>query len=113
MKNRIISIIDYTGSKAGMDYYSMSLATGIAKNKIKVYIYSNFKKDKVDGVQTIPVFKRRLNNIIYKIFDAIYGNLKAALLLKYNKSNYVIMNLFAASYFSLFQFFILWLNLHM
>lgn len=109
MKNKTISIVDYAGSKAGMDYYSMSLATGIARDNIKVYIYSNFKNEEVAKVQTIPVFQRHVNNSILKFFDAVYGNLKAALLIKFNKSNFVIMHLFIASYFSLFQFFIFWL----
>jgi len=109
LKIKTISIVDYAGSKAGMDYYSMSLATGIAKDKIKVYIYSNFIKEKIDGVQTIAVFQRHVKNRFLRIIDALYGNLKAALLIKHNRSKFAIMHLYISSYFSLFQFFIFWL----
>ena len=107
MKKKI-SILDYAGSKAGMDYYSMSLATGISKNNVEVFIYSNFENSSENFVTTVPVFKRYVNSKISKFFDAIYANIKAAFLIKENNSEFVIMHLFVASYFSLFQFFILW-----
>jgi len=107
MKKKI-SILDYAGSKAGMDYYSMSLATGISKNNVEVFIYSNFENSSENFATTVSVFKRYVNSKISKFFDAIYGNIKAAFLIKENNSEFVIMHLFVASYFSLFQFFILW-----
>ncbi|MEJ2526793.1 MAG: hypothetical protein P8Y49_01650 [Sulfurovaceae bacterium] len=41
-KKCVISIIDHVGRKAGMDYYSGSLAAGLAKIGCDVAVYSNF-----------------------------------------------------------------------
>ena len=109
MKKKSISILDYAGSKAGMDYYSMSLAKSISSDEIKVSIYSNFINEGVQGVKTISVFERHIKNRVHKLFDAVYGNIKAAFLIKSTKPNFVIIHFFIASYFSLFQFFIFWI----
>lgn len=106
MSEKNISIIDYAGQKAGMDYYTMSLAKAISKNKIKVFVYSNYIIKNAEGVHTIKVFKLETKNVFSKIFDSIFGIFKSAFLAKLNRSDYVIMHLFSSSLFAFFQFFI-------
>ena len=38
------AIIDHVGIKAGMDYYSSSLAKGLSDNHVSCTVYSNFSQ---------------------------------------------------------------------
>lgn len=106
---KTISILDYAGAKAGMDYYSMSLAKAITKNDLVVSIYSNFVDTTNQGVFVKPVFNINVSKTIPKIMDALWGTLKASVGSRKNKADFVIMHLFSASLISFVQFLIMWI----
>ncbi len=97
-KKNIISIIDHVGKKAGMDYYSGSLATGLAKIGCDVAVYSNFVGLDTDRVSYFKYFdshsSRGLIVKIWKFFSAAFKAAKGA---RKRKSDLVIMHLFSAN----------------
>lgn len=97
-----ITIIDHVGAKAGMDYYSSSLAKGFVNKKCLCTVYSNFVgidsnnieyKSYFDGhLKSNPLIK--LSNFIKAMFKSCYGAKK-------EKSDLVILHLFAANLITL------------
>lgn len=70
MSVRKIAIIDHVGSKAGLDYYSSSLALGLNAQGAEVYIVSNFPL-KSKGIHSYPYFSGHLNSSISKLINHV------------------------------------------
>jgi D-inositol-3-phosphate glycosyltransferase len=97
-----IAIIDHVGKKAGMDYYTDSLAKGFVQNHTKVTIFSNFIGLNQDNVSYKDYFDGHTkdNNII-KLFKFIIATFKASYEAKTQSSDLVILHLFSASFLTL------------
>ncbi len=97
-KKCVISIIDHVGRKAGMDYYSDSLATGLAKIGCDVAVYSNFVGLDTDRVSYFKCYDSHSNRgLIVKIWTFFSATFKASKEAKKRKSELVVMHLFSAN----------------
>jgi len=93
----IISIIDHVGSKAGMNYYSSSLAKGFISKESLCSVYSNFigiNSDKID--YKVYYEGHSKSNTFIKLYKFIKATIKASYSAKKEKSNLVILHLFSA-----------------
>lgn len=92
-----ITIIDQVGKKAGMDYYSSSLAKGFLDSNILVSICSNFT-----GIQEKEIVYKNYyeghtkSNKLYKLFKFFVSTLKSSYYAYKHKSDLVILHLFSA-----------------
>lgn len=105
--NLHIAIFDHVGSKAGMDYYSSSLAKGLQKQGCKTTIYSNYTgidPDKID----YKVFYEGHSTAhpVIKLYRLVFATVKASFLSKKAKTNLVILHLFYANTLTLLFTFI-------
>lgn len=97
-KKCVISIIDHVGRKAGMDYYSGSLAVGLTKIGCDVGVYSNFVGLDTDRVGYFKCYDSHSNRgLIVKIWRFFSATFKASKEAKKRKSDLVIMHLFSAN----------------
>lgn len=93
-----IAIIDHVGKKAGMDYYSGSLAKGMLSQNYETIVYSNFFGIESDKVQYKSYFEdHSKSNIFLKLYRLIKGILKASIDAKNEKVALVIVHLFSAN----------------
>ena len=98
-----ISIIDHVGIKAGMDYYSGSLASSLKKQGCKVIVYSNFSGVVGNGIEYKEFFDgHSKHNPLFKLFRLLGATLKAVVNAKIQHSDLVILHLFSASFVMLF-----------
>lgn len=97
-----IAIIDHVGKKAGMDYYTDSLAKGFVENHTKVTIFSNFIGLNQNNVSYKNYFDGHTkdNNFI-KLFKFAFATVKASFKAKMESSDLVILHLFSASFLTL------------
>jgi len=97
-KKYAISIIDHVGKKAGMDYYSGSLAAGLAKIGCDVAVYSNFVGLDTDRVGYLKCYDSHSSRgLITKIWTFFSATFKAAKEARKRKSDLVVMHLFSAN----------------
>ncbi|MFT7823746.1 MAG: glycosyltransferase family 4 protein [Sulfurimonas sp.] len=92
-----IAIIDHVGKKAGMDYYSGSLARGLAQSSVQVSVYSNFTGLDPDKVDYHLLFEgHSKTKKLVKLFRLLKAIMKAAINAREKKSDLVIVHLFSA-----------------
>ncbi len=100
---KILSIVDPVGQKAGMDYYDIQLAKGLAKNGIKVQGYSNFTISNTE-YSFKGVFKNHEVNNFKNKKNTIKGYIKAFYAIKRLGHDQVLLHLFSYSYLNLFVY---------
>lgn len=92
-----IAIIDHVGKKAGMDYYSGSLARGLAQSNVQVSVYSNFTGIDPDKVDYHVLFEgHSKTNKLVKLFRLLKATIKATINAREKRSDLVIVHLFSA-----------------
>jgi glycosyltransferase involved in cell wall biosynthesis len=92
-----IAIIDHVGAKAGMDYYSSSLASGFLHQNCEVCVYSNFVGINSSDIHYYPYFEGHSNgNPALKFVKFIIATIKASYSARKHNSNLVIFHLFSA-----------------
>ena len=94
---RKIAIIDHVGAKAGLDYYSSSLAMGMVSYGVNVILISNFSI-KQPGVKCFSYFGLHQNNIFKKAFNFYNGFLFAGIRSRYEGAKEAIIHLFSFGY---------------
>lgn len=93
-----ITILDHVGVKAGMDYYSSSLAKGMLSQNCKPTVYSNFVGIEAEKIAYRPYFEgHSKKNPLIKLYHLLCATVKASLEAKREKSNLVIVHLFSAN----------------
>lgn len=93
-----INIIDHVGSKAGMDYYSDSLAKGFVNNGIDVTVISNFEGHNKDKVKYKNIFENHSkSNSLVKLIRFFTSILKASIFSKRDSSDYLILHIFSTN----------------
>lgn len=95
---KIISIIDHVGKKAGMDYYTSSLAKGFINNNISVYVFSNFKLENDDYLKYKNFFENNFNNKILKAISFIFSVTKSLIISRLKNSSVTIVNFFTSDF---------------
>lgn len=94
----VVSIIDHVGKKAGMDYYSASLAKSLDKLDCSVFVYSNFTSIDDSKVEYHEYYEEHSDkNLITRLSIFLFAILKSAHKTKKQKSDFVIMHLFSAN----------------
>lgn len=68
-----ITIIDHVGTKAGIDFYSLSLLEALAKNNTRVSYYGNARHIKSEIVITKTFYFQSSSYTILKAFGFFYG----------------------------------------
>lgn len=92
-----IAIIDHVGAKAGMDYYSSSLAKGLEENNIMVSVCSNFIGFHSDEIVYKNYYEGHTkSNKIYKLIKFLISTVKSSYYAYRHKSDLVIIHLFSA-----------------
>ena len=98
-----ISIFDHVGEKAGMDYYSSSLAKGFISQKCSCTIYSNFVGIEPDRICYKMYYTGHTkSNSILKLFSFLIATIKSSFDARKKKSELVIVHLFSANLVTLF-----------
>lgn len=88
-----ISIIDHVGLKAGMDYYSSSLARGFKEIGISPFLFSNI--DGLDGIETESIFRKEKGSFLSNVSNAILPWRKAAHLCRQNGIQDAVIHIFS------------------
>ena len=90
------AILDHVGIKAGMDYYSSSLAKGLTNSDCKTFVFSNFTGIFPEYITYKAYFDGHNNdNKIKKLLKLLSGIFKASYLSKKENIDLVIVHLFA------------------
>lgn len=93
-----ISIFDHVGNKAGMDYYSSSLAKGFITHGNSCSVYSNFigiEADKIDYKKYYEGHSQ--SNAFLKLYKFLSATLKSSYDARKKKTNLVVIHLFSAN----------------
>lgn len=91
-----IGIIDHVGIKAGMDYYSSSLAKGLVNKNSKVNIFSNFSGIFSEKINYKKFYEGHNNkNKLLKLFNLIFATIKSSYISKKENTDLIIIHLFA------------------
>lgn len=97
-----ITIIDHVGRKAGMDYYSSSLAKGFTNKNAKCIVCSNFIGINSNKINYHNYFDdHSKSNTLIKLLKFLKAMFKSCNLAKKEKSEQVILHLFAANFITL------------
>ena len=97
-----IAIIDHVGNKAGMDYYSSSLAKGFIKQNIKCTVYSNFIGIESQKVSYKPYYDGHNNkNALLKMFNLVSATIKSSYNARKQKVDLIVLHLFSANIITL------------
>lgn len=100
--NKHISIIDHVGNKAGMDYYSSSLAKGFLQSTSKCTVYSNFIGISPDKIQYKVYFEGHTkSSALKKLYRLIKATVKSSYDARKKKSDLIILHLFSANLITL------------
>lgn len=100
-----IAIIDFVGSKAGMDYYDESLLTAFSSIGYKTFLFSNYKKYS-QSVDIVKVFDRNAKNKFAMLVSLFSGLIRSLLICRKNDVRTIILHIFSASNVNLPVFFI-------
>ncbi len=93
-----ITIIDHVGAKAGMDYYSSSLAKGFVDQQCNCTVYSNFIGIDSDKIHYNAYYEgRSQRSQLAKLFKFIGATVKSSFDARKNKADLVILHLFSAN----------------
>ena len=102
MKMYKIAIIDHVGNKAGMDYYSGSLAKGFINQQCNCTVYSNFTGIKSDRINYKLYYEGHSNsNKFLKLFRFLIATIKSSYSASKSKTDLVILHLFYANLITL------------
>ena len=102
-----VAIVDHVGKKAGMDYYSSSLAMGFIDNGVECSVFSNFVGIKADKVQYVPIYDgHTAKNSFIKLFYFLKATIQSAYQARKAKVDLVIVHLFSANVVTLLLLFI-------
>ena len=97
-----ISIFDHVGNKAGMNYYSGSLAKGFVSQKHNCTVYSNFIGIDADKINYRAYYKgHSQSNVLVKFFKFISATIRSSFDARKEKSDLVIIHLFSANIITL------------
>jgi D-inositol-3-phosphate glycosyltransferase len=97
-----IAIVDHVGSKAGMDYYSSSLAKGFVDQCCQCKVFSNFIGIESDRIEYKPYFDGHSDrNTGLKLVKFVAATLKSSFVSKQSKVDLVIVHLFSANIITL------------
>ena len=97
-----ITIIDQVGSKAGMDYYSSSLAKGLLDQQCNCILCSNYTGIESDRIEYKPFFDGHNSKApIFKLIKLLSAIFKSSYLSKKRNVDLVITHLFTANLSSL------------
>lgn len=103
MEQKKIAIFDHVGKKAGMDYYSGSLAKGLQSQGCEPSVYSNFIGIEPDKIKYKVYYEgHSKSNAFAKLFRLIYATVKASFDARRQKTDLVILHLFSANVVTLF-----------
>jgi D-inositol-3-phosphate glycosyltransferase len=92
-----VAIIDHVGNKAGMDYYSSSLAKGMLSKSIEPTVYSNFIGIEKGRISYKPYFDgHSKRKALVRLYHLVRATFKASIEAKRCKSKLVIVHLFSA-----------------
>jgi glycosyltransferase involved in cell wall biosynthesis len=94
---RKIAIIDHVGAKAGLDYYSSSLAMGMVSYGVNVVLISNFSI-KQAGIKCFSYFGLHQSNVFKKAFNFYNGFLFAGIRSRYEGAKEAVIHLFSFGY---------------
>lgn len=101
------TIIDHVGIKAGMDYYSSSLAKAFLENNTEVSICSNFIGIKQDKIVYKKFYEgHTTSNKLFKLIKFSVSTVKSSFFAWRDKSDLVILHLFSADLVTLLLVFI-------
>lgn len=93
-----ITIIDHVGTKAGIDFYSLSLLESLALNNTRVSYYSNFKNE-TSSVPTKKTFYfQSSSNNILKALGFFHGYISALLFCVIRKERNILLHSFSYTY---------------
>jgi len=93
-----ITIIDHVGTKAGMDYYSSSLAKGMLSQDCKPSVYSNFVGIEAGEIEYRPYFEgHSKKNPVVKLYRLLWATVRSSAEAQKEKSELVIVHLFSAN----------------
>jgi len=93
-----ISIIDHVGTKAGIDFYSLSLLDSLAKENTRVSYYSNFKQE-ISSVPTRKTFYfQSSSNNILKAMGFFHGYISALFICIIRKERNILLHSFSYTY---------------
>lgn len=96
--NKNISIFDHVGSKAGMDYYSSSLAKGFISQKCSCTVYSNFIGIEANKINYKKYYEGHTNsNALLKIFRLVTATIKSSYDARKQNTDLVVIHLFSAN----------------
>ncbi|MBL7711774.1 MAG: glycosyltransferase family 4 protein [Chitinophagaceae bacterium] len=104
--NRRIAIIDHVGSKAGMDYYTYMLASGLTQASCTVAVFSNFRKDD-SSIRFFPYFITHTRSNLKKAWNHFSAFLKTALSCRRQGYKLAIVHLFSYTLKDLYALLIL------
>jgi glycosyltransferase involved in cell wall biosynthesis len=94
---RKIAIIDHVGAKAGLDYYSSSLAMGMVSYGVNVVLISNFTI-KQAGIKCFSYFGLHQKSLLKKAFNFYNGFLFAGIRSRFEGAKEAIIHLFSFGY---------------
>ncbi|MFM9986429.1 MAG: glycosyltransferase family 4 protein [Flavobacteriales bacterium] len=98
-----IALIDYVGSKSGMDFYSLELLKALQNKGYTCSCFSNFEDPTEGKVRIERTFKTHTPDpVLPRIFDFCYGYWKATWRAKRNRSSAVIHHYYGAELKELF-----------
>ena len=91
-------IIDHVGKKAGMDYYSSSLAKGMLSQDCQPTVYSNFIGIEQGTIHYKDYFEgHSQSNALVKLYHLVRATFKASTEAKNEKAELVLVHLFSAN----------------
>jgi len=100
--NYRISIIDHVGEKAGMDYYSSSLAKGFINQKHRCTIYSNFIGIESNKITYKVYYEGHTKkNTLVQLYRFITATIKSSYNSHKEQTDLIILHLFSANIITL------------
>ncbi|HTN16780.1 MAG TPA: glycosyltransferase family 4 protein, partial [Chitinophagaceae bacterium] len=103
---RRIAIIDHVGSKAGMDYYTYMLASGLIQASCTVAVFSNFRRED-DSIRFFPYFISHTHSTARKAWNHFAAFFKTALSCRRHGYKEAIVHLFSYTLKDLYALLIL------
>ncbi|MFM2227028.1 MAG: hypothetical protein RL664_371 [Bacteroidota bacterium] len=93
-----ITIIDHVGTKAGIDFYSLSLLDSLAQKNTRVSYYSNFKHE-IPSVPTKKTFYfQSSSNNILQALGFFHGYISALFFCVIRKERNILLHSFSYTY---------------
>lgn len=93
-----ITIIDHVGTKAGIDFYSLSLLEALAKNQTRVSYYSNFKHSNTSVHSKQTFYFQSSSFSLLKAIGFFHGYISAIFWCIIRKERNIIFHSFSYTY---------------